>query len=167
MNESYRGVSGFLPGRASLMLDVVVVAMFFVLLALAFSIYLVKYRRLYEHHKRIQLTLATALLVVLVLFEIDVHFIDRWTERADASPYFDAASRSGLVVKALAIHLVFATTTFGLWLTVILRAVSNFPRHPSPNEHSRFHKRWGTVAAIDMVMTTLTGWIFYYLAFVA
>ena len=35
MDERYGGVSGFLPGRASLMLDVVVVAMFFVLLALA------------------------------------------------------------------------------------------------------------------------------------
>ncbi len=42
MDEHYSGMSGFLPGRASLMLDVVVVAMFFVLLALAFSIYSVK-----------------------------------------------------------------------------------------------------------------------------
>ena len=33
--------------------------------------------------------------------------------RADASPYFDAESRSGLVVYALAVHLVFAITTFG------------------------------------------------------
>ena len=87
--------------------------------------------------------------------------------RADASPYFDAATRSGLVVYALAVHLVFATTTFVLWLAVILRALWNFPRPPSPNDHSRFHKRWGTVAAIDMVMTTLTGWVFYWLAFVA
>jgi hypothetical protein len=36
--DPYNGVSGFLPGRASLMLDVVVVAMFFVLLALGFSV---------------------------------------------------------------------------------------------------------------------------------
>ena len=167
MAERYGGVSGFLPGRASLMLDVVVVAMFFVLLALAFSIYSVKYRRQYERHKLIQLALASALLVVLLLFEIDVHFIDRWMVRADASPYFDAATRSGLVVDALAVHLVFATTTFALWLLVILRALWNFPRPPSPGEHSHFHRRWGTVAAIDMVLTTLTGWIFYWLAFVA
>jgi putative membrane protein len=167
MTERYPGVSGFLPGRASLMLDVVVVAMFFVLIALAFSIYLVKYRRQFGRHKFIQLALASALLVVLVLFEIDVHFIDRWTERADASPYFDAATRSGLVIKALAVHLVFATTTFGLWLMVIIRALCSFPRPPEPGKHSDFHRRWGTVAAIDMVLTTLTGWIFYWLAFVA
>jgi hypothetical protein len=50
---------------------------------------------------------------------------------------------------------------------LILRASWNFPRPAGPNHHSRFHKRWGTVAAIDMVMTTLTGWVFYWLAFVA
>ena len=115
----------------------------------------------------IQITLALALLVVLLLFEIDVHFIDQWMVRADASPYFDAATKSGLVVYALVIHLVFATTTFGLWLTVIVQALRHFPRPPGINEHSRFHRRWGTVAALDMVMTTLTGWIFYWLAFVA
>jgi putative membrane protein len=165
--DPYSGVSGFLPGRASLMLDVVVVAMFFVLVALGFSVYSVKYRRRYACHKLIQVTLALTLLAVLLLFEIDVHFIDKWMVRADASPYFDAATKSGLVVYALAIHLVFATTTFGLWLTVILRAWTNFPSPPGPNAHSRFHRRWGSVAALDMVMTTLTGWVFYWLAFIA
>jgi putative membrane protein len=165
--DPYNGVSGFLPGRASLMLDVVVVAMFFVLLALGFSVYSVKYRREYARHKVIQVTLAVALLAVLLFFEIDVHFIDKWMIRADASPYFDAATKSGPVVYALAIHLVFATTTFALWLMVILRAWTNFPTPPGPNDHSRFHRRWGTVAALDMVMTTLTGWVFYWLAFIA
>ena len=113
------------------------------------------------------MTLAATLLAVLLLFEIDVHFIDKWMVRADASPYFDAESRSGLVVYALAVHLVFAITTFGVWSMVILRALWSFPRPPAPNEHSRFHRRWGTVAALDLVMTTVTGWIFYWLAFVA
>jgi len=167
MDEHYGGVSGFLPGRASLMLDVVVVAMFFVLLALAFSIYSVKVWKRYHRHKLIQLTLASSLLLVLLLFEIDVHFIDKWMLRADASPYFDSATRSGLVVYALAVHLVFAVTTFFFWLVIILRALGRFPSPPQPNEHSHFHKRWGTVAALDMVMTTLTGWLFYWLAFVA
>ena len=132
MDDRYSGVSGFLPGRASLMLDVIVVSMFFVLLALGFSVYSVKYRQQYQRHKLIQITLASTLLVVLLLFEIDVHFIDKWMVRADPSPYFDAATRSGPVVYALAIHLVFATTTFALWLTVILRALRHFPRPPAP-----------------------------------
>jgi uncharacterized membrane protein YozB (DUF420 family) len=167
MDDKYGGMSGFLPGRASLMLDVVVVAMFFVLLALAYSVRAVKRRKLYRRHKFIQLTLGLTLLVVLVLFEVDVHFINKWMDRADASPYFDAATRSGPVVYSLAVHLFFATTTFALWSTIILRALAHFPSPPHPNDHSRFHTRWGTVAALDMVMTTLTGWLFYWLAFVA
>ena len=62
--DPYDGVSGFLPGRASLMLDVVVVAMFFVLLALGFSLYSVKCRRKYARHKAIQVILASTLLIV-------------------------------------------------------------------------------------------------------
>ena len=165
--ERFSGMSGFLPGRASLMLDVVVVAMFFVMLALFVSLYLVKYRARYGGHKAIQITLATSLFVLLLLFEIDIRFIDNWMDRADASPYFDAATRTGIVAYSLGIHLFFATTTFALWLLVVLRAFRNFPNPPRPNDHSRFHTRWGTIAALDMVLTTLTGWAFYWLAFVA
>jgi putative membrane protein len=165
--EQPTGLSGFLPGRASIMLDVIVVTMFVVLIALAASLWLVKYRKQYSRHKAIQIVLASCLIAVLVLFEIDIHFVDNWVDRADASPYFDAASRTGLVANALAIHLVFATSTFALWLMVIVAALRNFNSPPSPNEHSRFHKRWGTIAAADMVLTTLTGWAFYWLAFIA
>jgi uncharacterized membrane protein YozB (DUF420 family) len=165
--ELTRGLSGFLPGRASLMLDVIVVTMFVVLIALGVSLFLVKYRRNYGAHKRIQIALASCLSVVLILFEIDIHLIDHWMDRADASPYFDAASRTGLVTHALALHLVFALSTFALWLMVIVQALRHFSGPPRPGEHSRFHRRWGTIAAVDMVLTTLTGWVFYWLAFVA
>ena len=62
---------------------------------------------------------------------------------------------------------MFAISTFALWLMVIVRALRNFPSPPTPGEHSRFHRRWGIIAAVDMVLTTLTGWTFYWLAFVA
>jgi putative membrane protein len=165
--QSYSGLGGFLPGRASFMLDVVVVAMFFVLLALAWSVYAVRFRKMYRSHKVMQITLSSSLLVVLVLFETDVHFLSNWMERADASPYFDATTRSGPVVYALWIHLFFAITTFGLWTLMLVRALNRFPNPPRPNQHSHEHARWGKVAAIDMALTTVTGWIFYWLAFVA
>ncbi len=59
--QDYRGWSGFLPGRASFMLDVVVVTMFFVLLALAWSVYAVKFRKMYRSHKVMQITLSIEL----------------------------------------------------------------------------------------------------------
>jgi hypothetical protein len=47
------------------------------------------------------------------------------------------------------------------------RALANFACPPRPSAHSRFHARWGMIAAIDMALTTVSGWIFYWLAFVA
>jgi hypothetical protein len=49
---------------------------------------------------------------------------------------------------------------------VIIRALLNFPSPPHPGPHSRFHVRWARIAAIDMFITAVTGWTFYYLAFV-
>ncbi len=149
------------------MIDVIVVAMVLVLLALAWSLYSVKYRKKYDRHKVIQLCLAGGLLILLVFFEIDIQFVENWRERADLSPYYDADTGSGLVIYALWIHLLFATTTLALWLLVILRALNQFPNPPRPNHHSADHTRWGTVAAIVMVLTAASGWVFYFLAFVA
>ena len=58
---------GFLGTRASLMLDVVFLAMFVVVPALAWSVYLVKVRRNYGLHKRVQLLLGSVLLALAPL----------------------------------------------------------------------------------------------------
>ncbi len=160
-------ITGFLPWRAPFMLDLIVIAMVFVLIALAWSVFSVKYRHRYQRHKVTQLCVTGGLLILLLFFEIDIQFFEPWRQRADASPYYDAATRSGLVVYSLWIHLFFATTTLALWLTIIVQALSHFPNPPRPNQHSGFHARWGMVAAIDMVLTAVTGWVFYFLAFVA
>jgi len=166
MNPRYP-ITGFLPWRGPFMIDVIVVAMVLVLIALAWSLFSVKYRQRYHRHKVIQLCLAGGLLILLLLFEIDIQFVENWKERAGASPYYDAATGSGLVIYALWIHLLFATTTLALWLLVILRALNHFPNPPRPNRHSAYHSRWGMVAAIDMVLTAVSGWAFYFFAFVA
>ena len=49
----YPGIDGFLPTRASIMLDVVFVAMALVIPLMLYAIYLVKYRRAYELHRKI------------------------------------------------------------------------------------------------------------------
>ena len=166
MDQRYQ-ITGLLPWRAPFMLDVIVIAMIFVLIALAWSILSVKYRSRYQRHKVAQLCLTVGLLILLVLFEVDIQFFERWRERAEASPYYIAATRSGPVVYSLWIHLFFATTTLALWLLIIAQGSNEFPDPPRPNQHSRFHARWGMVAAIDMVLTAVTGWVFYVLAFVA
>jgi putative membrane protein len=163
--QHFAGIDGFLGSRASLMLDVVFLAMFAVLPVLGWSIYQVKYRRRYLLHKRVQLTLGAVLLVTVALFETDMR-INGWRDRAEPSPFFNTDGINW-VDAALAVHLCFAVTTALAWITVISRALANFPSPPAPGPHSPWHRRWATIAAIDMCLTALTGWVFYWLAFVA
>jgi len=155
------------------MLDVVFVAMFVVVPLLGLSIYLVKYRRQYAWHKRLQLTMATVLLIAVSLFEVDIR-INGWEQRAagipsgTGSPYFDPEHKwTSPAGVALIVHLSFAVPTLLLWIVVVTRALRNFPRPPQPGLHSRWHTRYGWAAAIGMLFTGITGWLFYYLAFVA
>jgi hypothetical protein len=164
---TYPGLGGFLGSRGSLMLDVVFLAMFIVVPVLAVSIYLVKTSHRYDLHKKLQLVMATVLLVAVVLFELDMRF-NGWEHRATASPYFDAAHKWSCPAGiSLIIHLSFAVPTLLLWIVVVTRALRNFPRPPQPGLHSRWHTRYGWAAAIGMLFTGITGWLFYYLAFVA
>ena len=159
----HQGIDGFLGTRASIMLDVVFLAMFAIIPVMGWSIWLVKNRHQYALHKRIQLGLGLLLAVAVGLFEIDMRFISGWRDRAEPSPYYP----TGWVVTSLGIHLVFATTTALLWIVVIVRALRNFPDPPVPGAHSRAHVFWARLAAWDMLLTAVTGWIFYWLAFVA
>ena len=160
---------GFLPTRGSVMLDFVFLALFAVIPVLAWSIWLVKFRKpcqthKCEWHKRIQLTLAVILLVAVVAFEIDMRFITRdWRGLADASPYY----ASKIVDYSLWVHLCFAVPTPLLWIFVIVRALKKFPKPAAPCEYSSRHIVWGRIAAGAMLMTAVTGWLFYWLAFIA
>jgi len=155
------GWDGFLGSRASLMVDVVSLGMVVVVGVLWWSIRQVKQGR-YEVHKRTQLTLGGILLVVLTAFEVDVR-LHGWQERSAGEVGGEA---SASVLAVLSVHLFFAVTTVVLWIVVIILAWRRFPQPPQPNEHSRFHRRWARVAAWDMVLTAVTGWIFYVMAFV-
>jgi uncharacterized membrane protein YozB (DUF420 family) len=104
--------------------------------------------------------LGSVLLVTVALFEIDVQ-VYGWRDNAIQSPYWV----DGTVTKVLAVHLCFAVSTTLLWIVVIYRALKNFASPPAPGPHSVWHKRWGWIAAIDMVCTSITGWAFYWLAF--
>lgn len=158
---------GFIPGsRGSLMLDVVFVAMMLVVPVLLFSVYLVKYRRQYQLHKQIQITLGTVLLLAVTAFEIDMRFYTDWRALAKASPYFDGTWGSPVGIS-LIVHLSFAIPTLLLWIVVIVQALRHYPSPPVPGKHSAWHRRWGMISTVGMVMTAVTGWVFYTLAFMA
>jgi hypothetical protein len=180
----YPGIDGFLGTRASIMLDLVFVAMFAVVPVLAWSVLQARRGR-YSLHKRVQLALTAVLGLAIVLFEVDMRFVSGWRERAEPSPFYgDVETASpmwstlclklagmervpGWVFRALAIHLAFAVSTAAVWTWTVVRAFQRFPTPPAPSDYSPVHRRLGWIAAIDMTLTAVTGWIFYWLAFVA
>ncbi|MEM6797891.1 MAG: DUF420 domain-containing protein [Planctomycetota bacterium] len=166
--SAYPGVDGFLGTRASIMLDVVFAAMLLVLPTMAASIALARYAKRWGLHGRIQLTLGVVLLIAVVAFEVDMQLVTDWEARAAASPYFDPAVKWACPAGvALLVHLFFAVPTLVLWVYVIAGALRGFPHPAAPAGYSAHHKVWARVAAVEMLMTAITGWVFYVMAFVA
>lgn len=154
---------GILPTRGSLMLDVVALAMVGVTAVLLFSVYQARVRKNYASHRAIQLVLAVALLVVIVLFEIDMRFISDWRIQAAESAYF----AGGWVDRWLWIHLFFAVPTFVLWVLLVGLALRKMGANFENVAHRQFHRRLGWAGTFFMLMTAVTGWIFYWVSFVA
>lgn len=152
---------GFLPTRGSYVLDSVFVAMFVICLLLAISIGLVHFGKRFRTHRNLQTGIAILLAITVLIFEIDVRFITDWRKLAESSPYY----QSGVVDRALWIHLAFAVPTPFVWAYVVVQAWRKFPSDPRPNAHSVAHRFWGRIATLLMVMTALTGCVFYWLAF--
>lgn len=144
------------------MLDFVALAMVVIMVVLMVSIWLVRKKK-YNTHKIIQIVTAIVLLVSVLAFELDMRLFTDWRQLAEPSPWYE----SGWVTAVLYVHLVFAIPTPFVWGFVIWQALRKFDRPPRPGVHSVRHKRWGWIATILMLMTTLTGWGFYWLAFVA
>ncbi len=164
----FPGIDGFLGTRASFGLDLVAVVLVGLIPTLAYSIWVIRKKRDFGLHKRLQLGLSITLLTAITIFEIDLRFLSGWEERAQPSPYFDGPDGGrGWVGIVLYTHLVFAISTTLLWLFVVPRALRRFPRPPGPNEHSPSHIFWARLAAFDMFVTGITGWTFYWIAFVA
>ena len=164
----FPGIDGFLPGsRATIMLDVVFLAMFAVVPLMGWGIWLVRSRRNYALHKKVQVTLGVVLLLAVAAFEIDMQFISGWRARAEPSPHWGDGTAAHWVMRSLLVHLFFAVPTAVLWAFVIVEGLRKFPNPPRPCPYSRRHMFWARLAAIEMTMTAVTGWVFYWLAFVA
>ncbi len=158
----YPGSDGFLGTRAPLIMDVLCVAMLVVLIVLGWSVYQVKVHRRYTLHKWTQISLATILLILVILFEADVR-MHGWQQRS-AGQLGGHASATALAT--LYVHLVFAISTTILWPVTIVLALRNFANPALPGPHSKIHVPLARIAALDMLITSFTGWTFYWVAFV-
>ncbi len=157
---------GFLGYRTSLMLDFVVCALVLVVPVLLYSIYVVKARRNFSLHKQLQIGLGVVLLLAVGAFEIDMQLQGGWEAIVGKRETPLSADALGTVRTILWVHLVFAISTPFLWIATIAYALKRFPTPPAPGDHSPLHKRLAWLSTIDLTLTSVTGLIFYYFAFV-
>lgn len=159
------GFLGFPP--STLMLDVVVSALVLVVPALLFSLYLAKVKKNFGAHKNVQLVLAVVLLIAVVLFEVDIRLHGGWEKIVNQPEGRLSPERLATIRQALYIHMLFALSTPFFWGITIAGALRKFANPPVPSPHSRLHKILGWISVVDLTLTSVTGLIFYYLAFVA
>lgn len=154
-------LDGFIPGsRAPFSMDLLAVGMLFVVPTLTTALWLAKSQR-YAAHKAVQVTLSSILLLVIVIFEIEIR-MSGWTQHSLVSPYYETS-----LFPVLYLHLTVAITTTLLWGATIILALKRFPRPPVPSAHSSLHRKLARPAALGMYLTSVTGWTFYYMAFLA
>ena len=151
------------------MLDFVVCALVLIVPLLLLSLWLVKVRRNFQAHMKLQLSLGVVLLVAVTAFEVDVKWVHRGWENIVAKQSLSEealAAKIGEVRPWLRFHLVFAISTPFLWATTVVLALRRFGRKPVPGAHSDLHSILGWSSTVDITMTSVTGLIFYYVAFI-
>ena len=161
---------GFLGYNASFMLDTVVCALVLIVPTLMFSLYLVKIRHNYLWHRNLQVVLGVVLLVTVAAFEVDLQIVHRGWENIvnkPDQPLRLTGKKLEFVRKVLCVHLVFAISTPVLWATTLTLALKRFPSPPRPSAHSPLHKKLAWLSTIDITLTSITGLLFYYFAFIA
>jgi uncharacterized membrane protein YozB (DUF420 family) len=159
-------MNGFLGARGSFMLDLVVTCMAVAVPTLVASICLARFAGRFSTHRKIQLGLAAILCAAILAFEIEMRLYG-WETRARSSRFWLEGSWNDWIDYTLGIHLLFAIPTPLLWIWVVARALRRFPHPPEPGDHSREHRRWGWLAVYGLIATAITGYVFYYCAFVA
>ena len=153
---------GFIPGsRATFMIDFLVVAMAGVLPFLLFSVWQARSQLNYTLHKQMQKWLAVVLLVIVVLFEVEMRLIG-WREFAASSPYFP-----DVVMPVLAVHVTIAVSTLLIWTITLVSALRAFARSYLVTPYAHYHRVLGWFALVGMASTAVSGWIFFYMAFIA
>jgi putative membrane protein len=156
-------MNGFIPGsRGTFMLDVVALAMILMIPVMGVGIQFAKKRK-YEVHKRMMMALSGVLGVAVVMFELEMRLGDGWMMHAEVSPFFGVT-----LYAVLAVHLAIAVSTCVCLAVTIVNAMKKFDAMQlRPGAHSVFHRRWGQWSAVGLTLTSLTGWVFYWMAFIA
>lgn len=132
-----------------------------VLPLLAISWWAVAKKRAYRWHKGLQIAQAGILGTVLLAFEWEIRRHD-WRAAAEMSPYYDV-----WVQPVVVLHLAFAIPCAVLWVVTLTGALRHFPRPIRTSSYAVQHRKLGRLTVMATIGTALTGWLFFWLAFVS
>lgn len=150
---------GFLGTGAPFMMDLVMIALLVINPALFWSIQQAKKGR-FELHKKVQLSLASILLIAVVLFEIEIRLANGIVNIIGEEKY------TTLFQVVLYIHIFFSVTTTIIWAVLSFKGYKLYTPNGFPDDYQSTHKKMGWLGAIDLLLTTLTGFVVYYLGFI-
>ena len=147
--------------RAPIIFDIVALFLIAAVPAIIWGVLQASHHKNLKRHRNIQLINCIALLLVISGFELLLRQ-SNWREAAKISPFYGPG-----LEEILSIHLICATVALILWLVVPAMAYLKFPHPVRPGRHSKIHRRLGGATVVSTIATALSGWLFYYLAFIA
>ena len=153
--------AGFLGTRADILVDVVTLSFIVILPILIASWWLVRKKKDYLNHRRIQLYLGITLGVVVGIFEYDLSQSGGIFEMTKGSIYEGTA----ILNWTIYIHTIFSVLTSVIWVGLIVMSLIKFGSKPRPNDFSGKHKFWGRIGMFTMFMAGITSPPLYYFGF--
>ena len=156
----YTEYTGFLGSRASSAFDLAYLILLLLIPTLVWSLELLILRKNYLLHKRVQLSITLAFLVATAVF-FAAFFLNGWRHRAAPS----VSEIPAITYMTLTIHLVFWLITGLIWMWLLVQSLRKIPNPPQACEFGPFYIFWSVMLALQLFLTTLTGWEFYLLAF--
>ncbi len=150
----------FMGARGDALIDIGMLAIVVVAPVLIWSWRLARGKQ-WQQHKRVQLTLASVLAVVVLLFEMDIN------SQGGVFAVTAGSAYEGTFTLAFWVwtHFAFAISSTVIWLLLIIASLIKFPKVPRP-EAFPTHKYFGRAGMIAMLGSGLTAIPMYIYGFV-
>jgi uncharacterized membrane protein YozB (DUF420 family) len=149
----------FLGQRGDALIDIGMLSIVAVVPVLVWSWALARGRN-WVMHKRVQLTTAIVLGIVVVLFEVDLNMKGGVFVMTATSPYAGTTLLNGWIW----IHTGFAISSTVVWLFLVIASLIKFPSPPLPAAFPT-HRYFGRLGMILMLGSGVTAIPMYYYGF--
>ena len=154
--------AGFLGTRGDILMDIVVLS-FLVILPVLLISWRCARRANYSMHRRIQISLALLLAVVVTLFEVDLKLSGGVFALTSESSY----AGTNILNSVIYGHMLVAIGSALVWVPLVIVSLKKFPNPPAPNAFGKTHRFWGVTGMLLMMASGLSALPLYYLGFAA